>query len=281
MESYTIDEKRIEELSAKHEVSPRFQTYIRKLAEYKFVVVCDDSGSMNEMTNYNETRWQELSRLVLLIFDILEFIRKGSVDVHFLNRGEIRGVSTRKQIEDYFIDPPKGGTPLFPVMERIFRSPIPTGYKGRITLIATDGEPCDSMGFSTKYLVKDLLLNNRKKNEFVTFLACTDDDDSIDYLNQWDKEMTRFDVVDDYLSERKQIREVQGESFLFGYGDYIVKALLGSVVPELDQLDEVPYFHDNQFTPVKYPLLRNQAYQYHHHDEDDDKYNRDCKCSII
>jgi hypothetical protein len=280
MESYTIDDERITELSERHEVSPRFQAYIRQLAEYKIVVICDDSGSMNEMTDYNETRWQELSRLVLKIFDVLEFIRKGSIDVHFLNRGEISGISSRKQIEDYFYDAPKGGTPLLPVLERIFRSPLPTGYKGRITLVATDGEPNDSMGYSTKDQVKNLLINRRNNNEFVTFLACTDDDDSIDYLNQWDKEIKYFDVVDDYLNERKQIREVQGASFQFGYGDYIVKALLGSLVPELDQLDEVPLY-GNQFASSKPPLSLDRNYPYRNYSDDDDKNHRDCKCSII
>lgn len=48
-----------------------------------------------------------------------------------------------------------------------------------------------------------------------------------------------FVVVDDYQSERAQILKAQGSNFRFTYGDYLCKALLGSIDPEFDQLDEV------------------------------------------
>jgi hypothetical protein len=33
---------------------------------------------------------------------------------------------------------------------------------------------------------------------FVTIVACTDEDHSIEYLNKWDRMIKHLDVVDDY-----------------------------------------------------------------------------------
>ena len=63
---------------------------------------------------------------------------------------------------------------------------------------------------------------------YITFLACTDDLASVNYLSHWDKSMPNLDVIDDYRSERAEILRTRGANFPFSYGDYIVKALLGS-----------------------------------------------------
>lgn len=43
--------------------------------------------------------------------------------------------------------------------------------------------------------------------------------------------MPNLDVVDDYRSERTEIQRTRGNNFPFSFGDYIVKALLGSIDP--------------------------------------------------
>jgi hypothetical protein len=43
--------------------------------------------------------------------------------------------------------------------------------------------------------------------------------------------MHNLDVIDDYRSERAEIQRVRGANFPFSFGDYIVKALLGSIDP--------------------------------------------------
>jgi len=45
-------------------------------------------------------------------------------------------------------------------------------------------------------------------------------------------------VVDDFRSERKEVRSAKGTSFPFSFGDYVVKSLIGSIDPELDDMDE-------------------------------------------
>jgi hypothetical protein len=69
-------------------------------------------------------------------------------------------------------------------------------------------------------------------------VACTDDDEAVSYLNKWDRELDNLDVVDDYRSERKEVKAAQGSSFPFSFGDYVVKSLIGSIDPTLDNLDE-------------------------------------------
>jgi hypothetical protein len=72
----------------------------------------------------------------------------------------------------------------------------------------------------------------------VTFVACTDDNSSVAYLNAWDRKMRHVDVVDDYHSERTEIQAKRGIQFVFTFGNYVVKTLVGSVDPEFDSLDE-------------------------------------------
>lgn len=46
-----------------------------------------------------------------------------------------------------------------------------------------------------------------------------DDDDCMEYLNDWDKTIPNLDVVDDYKTEKKQVRDCQGKDFPFSFGD--------------------------------------------------------------
>ncbi len=68
--------------------------------------------------------------------------------------------------------------------------------------------------------------------------TCTDDEDSVSYLNRWDRDIKNLDVIDDYNSERKEIRRKKGSNYRFSYGDYVVKSLIGSIDPKLDKSDE-------------------------------------------
>ncbi len=59
------------------------------------------------------------------------------------------------------------------------------------------------------------------------------------YLNNWDRTIPRLDVVDDFRNEKLEIIRAQGIRFKFSFGDYIVKSLIGSIDPEMDNMDEV------------------------------------------
>jgi hypothetical protein len=79
--------------------------------------------------------------------------------------------------------------------------------------------------------LESVLRNERTPQAYVTFLACTDDLQDVNYLSAWDKSIPNLDVMDDYRSERAEIQRVRGPNFPFSYGDYIAKAILGSVDP--------------------------------------------------
>ena len=48
-----------------------------------------------------------------------------------------------------------------------------------------------------------------------------------------------YDINHDYKTQRNKIRQRRGNrSYPFTYGDYVIKLMMGSIVRELDHLDE-------------------------------------------
>jgi len=89
--------------------------------------------------------------------------------------------------------------------------------------------PTDPNGELDVAELEKVMRNERTPTTFVTFLACTDEPEALDYLNNWDRTMEHVDVVDDFRSELAQIRQKQGPNVKFSYGEYLVKALIGSI----------------------------------------------------
>ena len=82
------------------------------------------------------------------------------------------------------------------------------------------------------------ILEKRDKRVFTSIVACTDDEDSVNYLNKWDRELSNLDLVDDFRSERKEIKRIKGKDYQFSFGDYVTKSLIGGIDAELDRSDE-------------------------------------------
>ncbi len=76
----------------------------------------------------------------------------------------------------------------------------------------------------------------RPNHVYTTILACTDEENSMEYLNNWDKYIQKLDVVDDFRTERKEVLRAKGINFNFSYGDYVAKCLVGSTDPTVDNL---------------------------------------------
>jgi hypothetical protein len=234
-----LNEYRFDNICQQYEITGQFAQYLRHhLINYKVVLVCDDSGSMSTLTRFREPRWAELCRFVSTVFSVTECIEQSPLDVYFLNRPSLLNVQQLGQITEAFAAPPCGPTPIVPVLRHALAQPCPPTYMGRIFILCTDGEPTDQYDRPNPRQLYDLLARERRYNDYVTILACTDDDSSIEYLNRWDVLLPRLDVVDDYENEKKEVLWAQGRQFRFSFGDYVVKILLGSVVPQLDRLDE-------------------------------------------
>ncbi len=237
-----LNQQKLDEICRHYEISGQFAHYLRTvLINYKLVLVCDDSSSMNQPTNYHEPRWAELCRFVTTVFSVTECIEQSPLDVYFLNRPSVLSVQQLQQITAAFEARPHGWTPIVPVLRHALAQPCDESYRGRIIVLCTDGEPTNEKNHADTAQLRRLLMEGRRATDFVTVLACTDDDDAIGYLNRWDVEIPRLDVVDDYTNERKEVQRAQGRQFAFTFGDYVVKILLGAVVPALDKLDEVQY----------------------------------------
>jgi hypothetical protein len=163
------------------------------------------------------------------------------IDLYFLNRPGLLHVTDPSQIGNVFAAPPSGFTPINATLVNVLREKAAVmSEKKLLVIILTDGEPTDASG-RPNIGELERTLRQRSSQCHVTFVACTDDDSVMQYLNGWDESIPRLDVVDDYISEKKEIIAVQGNAFRFSHGDWIVKALLGSIDPSLDSLDEKKY----------------------------------------
>ena len=229
-------------IADRYEIREQFSQKLSRLEDYRIVVVCDDSGSMRTPVNHtNETRWDELCKIVKTILEIAVIFDPNGVDIHFLNRPPILHVTDPTAIDEQFSIPPRGYTPLVPVLTRIFSSP--EAQRGRdkkvLVFVATDGAPTDNKGNVNSDLLKDVM--NRVRNAETThvmFLICTDDPACVAYLVDFDKEMINVDVTDDFFTEREKVWRANGPNYPFSKGDYIAKTLLGAIDPEMDAIND-------------------------------------------
>ena len=216
---------------------------LRKLRDYEIVIVCDDSGSMMTPVDGSlRTRWDELCDIVKTVIRIGVIFDSNGVDVHFLNRESYLNVTDPKTVDKAFEKDPSGYTPLVPVLTRIFKSGLADRGRDKklLAFVATDGMPTDNNG---NEVIKDfeqcMQKTRRIETTHVSFLLCTDEEDVVNYMREWDERMNNVDVTDDFHTERDRIRKYQKDSnYPFSRGDYIIKALVGAVDPEIDALNE-------------------------------------------
>lgn len=248
--------QRFREICQQNEISDFFALKLRQLEGFDIVIIADDSGSMStplqnpalvnaspqllHQIAFGPTyrRWDELKSCVSIIVDIASCFDSDGIDVHFLNRPGLLNITNPSQIMPAFQAQPSGFTPINQTLINVLqhKAHVMTEKK-LLVVIMTDGEPTNASG-QRNTEVLERTLRQRSAQCHVTFVACTDDDSVMAYLNGWDESIPRLDVVDDYISERREIVAVQGPQFRFSHGDWIVKSLLGSIDPTLDKLDE-------------------------------------------
>jgi len=237
-----------QQLVGRYEINHTFATKLRALEGYEIVFICDDSGSMNTPLgdlsgpfDKMPSRWDELKQTVSIVVDLASVFDPDGVDVYFLNREPVFHVQSSEQLVPVFAVPPSGPTPIVPVFRRVLRDKQHEIEERKLLiLLATDGVPTDNQGHRDIRSFEYVLKHERKPvNRIpVTIIACTDDDDCIGYLNDWDKKLPNLDVVDDYRNEKREIQACQGKQFPFSFGDYVVKILMGGVDSWFDDLDE-------------------------------------------
>jgi len=139
-----------------------------------------------------------------------------------------------------------GGTPLVARARNIYNA---TSNRKHLAIMFIDGEPGD-YGFEPQQVKRakaDLVevFRHRAANRFTCIALCTDNEAEVGIYNGLDTELARFDVCDDFFSERIEVVKVyqkHGVSVderMFTYEDYLVKMLIGSIDREIDGLDEL------------------------------------------
>ncbi|KAI8826452.1 hypothetical protein BJ741DRAFT_654445 [Chytriomyces cf. hyalinus JEL632] len=193
----------LERLVDRHEISKLMALKLRKLEAYDIVVICDDSGSMNTKSTAGLSASNPFAPIPTRWDELKETVTIVT-DIACALDGD--------GIDIYFLN------------RAAFQY----------------GAPTDDSGDDDKDRLKDVLTKERSNKVPAVFLACTDDDEEVGYLNEWDIAIPGVDVVDDFCTERRQVKAVQGPQFPFSRGDWVCKMLLGPVDPEIDMLDEVP-----------------------------------------
>lgn len=226
----------------KYEIDPYFSEKLEILNNYEIVLLCDDSGSMNapiKDNNGHSTRWDELKSVVKIVISIATIYDSNGIDIYFLNRGIYENIESEENIEKILIDAPCGGTPLTFKLKQIIDKYMKNAYSNKplLVIIATDGVPTESGNLDLDNF-KRVLENKNHEKVFISFLACSDNEDDVGYLNDLDKDIPNIDTLDDYISELKEVRKVQGKDFKYSFSDHIVRLLLGPICSEMDKLDE-------------------------------------------
>jgi hypothetical protein len=234
-----------------YEISREYADKLQQLRGFKVVFVFDDSGSMNSTLDdsplntpgslLKATRWDELQSFAKIAIDIVTIFEQSGSDVYFLNRPMASNIVNISQIDQIFRDnKPSGYTPLPRILNQVFQQNANVVRERKLLIIiVTDGEPTDDTGKVTIKQFKSCLKNRQPIDRiFINIVACTDDDNSMDYLNKWDRTIKNLDVIDDFRNERLEIKNIKGNNFQFSYGDYVVKSLIGSVDPTIDKFDE-------------------------------------------
>lgn len=240
-------EQKFGNIISKHEISKFFADKLQLLNMFKIVFVFDDSGSMNATLNESPlnsglmkaTRWNELEYFSKISIEIANIFNENGTDVYFLNRPMARNVRTPEDLIPYFQNKPNGYTPISRVLRDVLNQNNPSilGERKLLIILVTDGEPTDDYGRVDIVTFKDIL-KSRPIHTFTTIVSCTDEDETMNYLNNWDRNIPRLDVVDDFRSERMEILKKKGSSFRFSFGDYVVKSMIGSIDVSLDKWDE-------------------------------------------
>lgn len=225
------------------------------LTTTKVILLLDDSGSMNTRivdpgaaafaqaaSGAVVTRWSELEKLAATAVEMITVTASTGLDVHFLNRGSLMGVTRRDQLTSAFAARPAGGTPLISKLTSIFRSAADECALGRrvLVIVITDGEPSDGSP-DDLYAMLNTYLRRMSPNLHVSFAECNDNEEEMAYLDGWDNRLPNFDNTDDYKMEAMRVKAAQasrGMRVRFTYVDYVVKIILGSVLRRYFMMDQ-------------------------------------------
>lgn len=210
--------------------------------QYRLII--DDSPSTNKpippeavgeqlaADNNIVTRWDYLKFCAIWIMKAALLFDDDGIDIDFLNRSDLSGVTDEATIIEAMRDPPsRGHTPLgecFRAAEEAAAQAPPD--KPLTTIILSDGSPTDM----TIEEFGQLIENRNGEQMFLVMYACTHK--KLDFYDALDKSDPALLTISPYNIEVEQVAKHNAMSFTVYH--MLAIALLGILVPELDQLDE-------------------------------------------
>lgn len=234
----------------KYEINPRYASMLQKITNYSTIIICDDSGSMNEIadpdTGSTLTRWDELKKAMEIIVEA-HAVFGIACDIYFINRGYVRNVQQFSQLQPYLVERPHGGTHLLNILEIISTNHVGVDMgKPLILHLLTDGHPTNAAGQEDIAGFANWLQNRPLPKKFpVSIVMCTDDEEierayrALEYnpRSAFSQGIVGVDVSEDYRGESRDVKSTRGKSYRFSFGDYIVKVLVGSIDPTVHVID--------------------------------------------
>jgi hypothetical protein len=234
----------LESFRAKYEIKPSYVPVLQKLALYRSILICDDSGSMNESadpdTSSRVTRWEELQQMVKIIIEGHAVV--GSFcDIYFINRPGVLHVTNWNQCAPLFMSPPAGFTNTCAVLEQIQKHEVGIDMgKPIIIHLLTDGHPTDAGGRENYKQLENMIINRTfKAKTYFSVTLCTSDEEVQNMYHKLNK-TGGVDMSLNYRGEKKEILGMRGSKFPFSFGDYATKVMVGSFDKTMNNLDKPP-----------------------------------------
>ena len=228
----------------KYLISSTFAEKLNKIKLFsKIICICDDSTGMNKQLLNGKTKWNELRQRLEILLDIASAYNV-TCDVNFLNRKNgVKNVAHIIQLNDQFQMLPCGTTPLNCTFNACLADSLSALDDKRLLIILfVEGCPT-SDSLSNRDAIKEFKnsLERRKciNQVFVSIVSCNDgNDETMAYLNNWDKIIKNVDIVLDFERERIKLHKIFKVDSVFTYSDYIVRILLGNIIKNEEAVDE-------------------------------------------
>ena len=234
------------------------------LQNFDIVFIADDSSSMNQTCSSGErrtlfqhstTRWDELRDTIASTIELASCVVDGDIDLFFLNRERITKVQGKNdpRVTASMLIKPSGLTPLTEKMREVIEGKA-DNERPVLVIVATDGEPNGGVGPLIRVIENAIHKRNTNTTFKFQILACTDDDESVSWMDSFDNKYKEVDVTDDYISERTQVLKA-GKVQKFTRTDWIMKALLGPICEKFDSLDEKKKISDQPYHFILFIIL--------------------------
>ncbi|AYV76841.1 MAG: hypothetical protein Barrevirus1_63 [Barrevirus sp.] len=243
---------RFEQFVKQHELSAKVANDLQRvLATCEIVLLCDDSGSMSSLisepgSTKKSTRWAELKKLAAALIEISTCVNEKGLDLYFLNRPKQVSVNSMAGLSALFLKDPAGNTGITSKLTQIYndKKDLLAKEKGKqlLIIVISDGEPTDNYGGSPRRnLFNEINRLTSMGNIHISFAECTDNEEDMAYLDDWDNRLKNFDNNDDYRSELRRVKTINGQSFKFDYTDYVIKIMLATFIKSYFNLDQGRY----------------------------------------